>query len=84
MDVSLLPASAQAEMAALSIDSGIISSLTGTPSQTTAPASLFATPPVTVDISEEARAAASEAAPGPGWEAGYDQGETGFETGEQA
>jgi hypothetical protein len=81
MDVSVLPASAQAQMAALSIDSGIISSLTGTPAQTTAPAGLFSTPPVTVAISEEARAAASETAPGPGWEAGYDQAETGWETG---
>jgi hypothetical protein len=71
MDVSVLPAGAQAQMAALSIDSSVITSLTGTP----APSSggLFATPAVSVDISEEARAAALAAND----QTGYDAGDAG-------
>jgi hypothetical protein len=88
MDVSVLPAGAQAQMATLSIDSGVISSLTGAPAPSGTGGGLFATPAVTVDISEEARAAAlaaDENSPGPGWELGYDPtAQTGYDTGEDA
>ncbi len=90
MDFTILPAGAQAELAQLSIDQGVISSLPQPASGSPAAVS-FSPAAFRLDLSAQAQSLLSggepveaneDSAPGPGWEEGYDpSANTGYDTG---
>ena len=93
MDFTILPASAQAQLAQMSIDQGVVSSLPQ-PASGSPAAVAFSPAAARLDLSAQAQAllaggepveAGDDSAPGPGWETGYnpsgDSTNTGFDSG---
>lgn len=93
MDFTILPAGAQAQLASLSIEQGVVNTLpqaaSGSPG-----AVAFSPVAARLDLSAQAQALlaggepieeGSDSAPGPGWETGYnpsgDSTNTGFDSG---